>query len=150
MILWGMSVCIYPQPSKYEHNCTYGYWVRMTPVFSPTEALYGCHGNQMKILHWFCKTVTRAKIWYIIHTCNVLGKLCNLIRKMGSETVKPPLYPKDRYLTWMNEKYTSYLTNRAFDSLQSVGWKVYKDIASAEAEGSCLLSSRSQTWGYSI
>ena len=52
-------------PSKYVHNSTYGNWVRMTPVlFSQSEALYGYHGNQMKIIHWFWKSVTRATIWY--------------------------------------------------------------------------------------
>ena len=68
-------------PSKYDHNSTYGYWVRMTPVFSQSDALYGYHVNQMKIIHWFWKSVTRATIWYILHTCNILRKLCNLIRK---------------------------------------------------------------------
>ena len=39
---------------------------------------YGYNGNQIKIIHWFWKAVTRATIWYIIQTCNVLGKSKNV------------------------------------------------------------------------
>ena len=77
-------------PTKYEHKGTYSYWVRSTLVFSQSDALYGYHDNQMKIMHLFWKSVTRATMWYMIHTCNILGKLCNLIRKMWSEAVKHP------------------------------------------------------------
>ena len=68
-------------PAKYEHNSAYGYWVRMTPMFSQSEALYGYHGNQMKIIHvhWFWKSGTWAVMWYIIYTFNILGKLYYLI-----------------------------------------------------------------------
>ena len=78
-------------PPKYEYHSTYGYWVTSTPVFSQSEAVYGYHGNQMKIIHWFWKFVTWATIWYIIHMCHILGKMCNLVWKMGPETVTPPL-----------------------------------------------------------
>ena len=84
---WFYVECPYVSTfQKYEHNSTYCYWVRMTSLFSPSEALYG---NQIKILHWFWKSLTRATIWDIIHTCNILGKLCNLIRKMGLKLWTP-------------------------------------------------------------
>ena len=71
--MWNIDMYL---RSKYEHNSTYGYWVRMTPVFSQSEALYGYHGNEMKIKHWFCRSVTRATIWYIKSTLIVLLNWC--------------------------------------------------------------------------
>ena len=62
MILCGMSICMYPL--NMSITALMSCWVRMTPVFSQSEALYGNYGNQMKmkIRHWFWKSVTRATI----------------------------------------------------------------------------------------
>ena len=54
-------------PTKCEHKSTYGYWISLTPMFSQSEALYGYHGNQMKIMHWFWKGVTRGQGYNVVY-----------------------------------------------------------------------------------